>query len=387
MDNSVLKERAKNNIAKKRGEAIVVALIIAFAAGSAAVPGFNFSVNLDSNALNSNSYYSSDFPFEIFSAAVILMLGVASAVVLAKTVFLSPLTVGGHRFFLKIRKDVNTGIGEVIGNFKDGNYLNVVLIMFLQLLFTALWSLLCVIPGIVKAYEYSMIPYILAVRPDIDRKEAFRLSKTLTNGHKGDLFILDFSFIGWDILSALTCGILSIVYVAPYKYAATAEAYAFLREDAIRRGTIRSDELPAYGGDSFDYAGQPFGGFPNGFDAQNAGFNPPPYNNPNSGFTPTGNGFGGTYNQPSGFAPGGFNAAPASDTSSNSAPADTASTDGSPVESSPADTAPAQDGEPQGDIPTAEAEFVPDTTEKTPYDATESAAPSSPEQPEASNEE
>lgn len=379
MDNSVLKERAKNNIAKKRGESIVVALIIAFAVGSAAVPGFNFSVNLDSNAIENSFNYNSDFPFGIFSAAVILMLAVGSAVIVAKTVFLSPLAVGGHRYFLKVRKDLNTGIGEVIGNFKDGNYLNVVLIMFLPLLFTMLWSMLCVIPGIVKAYEYSMIPYILAVRPDIDRKEAFRLSKTLTNGHKGDLFILDFSFIGWDLLSALTCGILSIVYVAPYKYATTAEAYTFLREDAIRRGTIRPEELPAYGGDSFDYAGQPFGGFQNGFEAQGSGFNPA-YNQP-SGFAPQNNGFNGAYAPSGDFSSTGYGA-PEYNANASSAPADNI-----PVDSAPVDSAPAQDSDTQGDIPAAEAEFVPDSSEKAPYDATDSAAPNSEEHPESENAE
>lgn len=274
MDNSILKERAKINIGKKRGESIVVALIISFALGSISIPSvnFNFSVDVDS-ADSLLDGMMSDFPFNILSTAIIAVIAVTALVIVAKTVFLSPLAVGGYRYFLKIRKDENTGIGDCIGNFKDGNYLNVVLIMFLKDLFASLWMLLCFIPGIIKAFEYSMIPFILAVRPDIDRKEAFRLSKALTDTHKLDLFWLDITFIGWEILSLFTCGILGIVYVNPYIFATDAEAFAYLREDAITRGAIRPDELPIYGCDSPDYTPNPFGGF-NGFEGEaNGGFN------------------------------------------------------------------------------------------------------------------
>ena len=81
--------------------------------------------------------------------------------------------------------------------------MNVVLVMFLKNLFTSLWTLLFVIPGIVKHYEYLMIPYILAENPGMDRKEAFQISKRMMDGQKMETFILDLSFIGWILLSAI----------------------------------------------------------------------------------------------------------------------------------------------------------------------------------------
>ncbi len=95
--------------------------------------------------------------------------------------------------------------------------MNVVLVMFLKNLFTSLWTLLFVIPGIVKHYEYLMIPYILAENPGMDRKEAFQISKRMMDGQKMETFILDLSFIGWILLSAITCGIVGIFYVNPYR--------------------------------------------------------------------------------------------------------------------------------------------------------------------------
>ena len=75
--------------------------------------------------------------------------------------------------------------------------------MFLKGLFQGLWSLLFVIPGIIKSYEYRMIPYILSENPNISRKRAFEISKQMMKGNKWDTFVLDLSFIGWQILSGI----------------------------------------------------------------------------------------------------------------------------------------------------------------------------------------
>ena len=64
-------------------------------------------------------------------------------------------------------------------------------------LYTFLWSLLLLIPGIVKAYEYRMVPYLLADYPELSTEEAFRISREMMNGEKMNTFILDLSFIGW----------------------------------------------------------------------------------------------------------------------------------------------------------------------------------------------
>ena len=92
-----------------------------------------------------------------------------------------------------------------------------------------LWLLLLVVPGIIKAYEYSMIPYLLAENPNITMDEAFSLSKQMTTGQKMNLFFLDLYFLGWIILGLICCGI-GILFVLPYPEATRAEVYLNLKE-------------------------------------------------------------------------------------------------------------------------------------------------------------
>ena len=110
-------------------------------------------------------------------------------------------------------------------------------------LFTVLWSLLLIIPGIIKGLSYSMTPYLLADCPNVKARDALKLSMRIMAGHKWELFVFYLSFIGWGILSALTFGILAIFYVAPYTNSAAAVWYLEAREDALRRGVITMGQL------------------------------------------------------------------------------------------------------------------------------------------------
>ena len=142
-----------------------------------------------------------------------------------------PLIVGGKKYFLKaIETEENTKISVVAEIFKKENWPNVILIMFLKNIYNALWYL-TIIGGIIKTYEYRMIPYILAENPTIKRKDAFKLSKQMMKGNKWKTFILDLSFFGWNFLSVLTFGILSIFFVNPYNAATFAELYVTLKEE------------------------------------------------------------------------------------------------------------------------------------------------------------
>ena len=98
----------------------------------------------------------------------------------------------------------------------------------LVMLYTFLWSLLFIIPGIVKSYSYAMTPYILLDRPELSATDAIKESEKMMNGHKMELFILDLSFIGWILLSMLTCGVL-ILYVEPYMMATKSAFYLELK--------------------------------------------------------------------------------------------------------------------------------------------------------------
>lgn len=94
--------------------------------------------------------------------------------------------------------------------------------------FTSLWSLLFIIPGIIKIYSYSMAFYILADNPELTAREALRKSKEMMAGHKMDLFVLELSFIGWALLSVITFGIASI-YIVPYMNATMANFYESIK--------------------------------------------------------------------------------------------------------------------------------------------------------------
>ena len=122
------------------------------------------------------------------------------------------------------------------------NYMKMATTMFLKDLFIGLWMLLLIVPGIIKAYEYRMIPYILTDCPDIPRQEAFRISKEMMSGNKMDAFILDLSFLGWSILAAITCGIAGIFYVSPYVAATDAELFIAIREEYFKGQREVNDE-------------------------------------------------------------------------------------------------------------------------------------------------
>ena len=110
-------------------------------------------------------------------------------------------------------------------------------------LFTFLWCLLFIVPGIIKSFAYAMTPYILADCPHVKAKDALKLSMRIMQGKKGQLFGFYLSYIGWGLLSCLTCGILGIFYVTPYMNSSLACWYLEAREDALRNGIITLGQL------------------------------------------------------------------------------------------------------------------------------------------------
>jgi len=101
---------------------------------------------------------------------------------------------------------------------------------FLRDLYTALWGLLLVIPGIVKSLSYAMTPFIMAEQPELSASEAIQKSMLMMDGHKWDLFVLELSFIGWSIMAAMTFNIGNLV-LNPYKNAAITAFYRELKQE------------------------------------------------------------------------------------------------------------------------------------------------------------
>ena len=220
-----VKEQAKQIMKRNYWKMFVVTLIASILTGEKTTI-IERVQDFTSNNLSYDSqpiFYSSNFELIFYS-----FISVASILGILYTIFIgNVIVVGKSGYFIK-NHDENPELGEIFKGFK-GNYLNVVKIMFLMDLKTLLWLLLFIIPGFVKAYEYSMIPYLLAENPNLSADEAFSLSKQMTTGQKMDLFVLDLSFIGWIILGLICCGI-GILFVLPYPEATRAEVYLNLKE-------------------------------------------------------------------------------------------------------------------------------------------------------------
>ena len=228
-----LKMRGNMAFKKNYVSAVVVALLM----------GIFGTVSGESSARRV-SENSDIYSGNLFNVGMItgLLAGIATVVILivlvAKVFVGNLLKMGGYRFFI-LNQTAQPGIGTLLDGFRSGHYVNIVLTMFLRDLFTTLWSLLLVVPGIVKHYEYLMVPYIIAENPAMDYKEAFQISKQMMDGEKMEEFIMDLSFLGWYLLSADTCGLLAIFYVNPYVQASFAEMYTFNKQKAYQEGYIR----------------------------------------------------------------------------------------------------------------------------------------------------
>lgn len=174
----------------------------------------------------------------LLAACAPFTLGIASLILTG------PLTAGLCFFFTQVfqgngdQVDIGTPFSAGFTDFgrKLGGYL-------WMLLFVWLWSLLFVIPGLIKSFSYAMTPYILGDCPNVRAQDALTLSKRIMKGHKWELFVFELSFIGWQLLSGLTFGLLSLFYVNPYYQASRAGYYLEVREEALRSGVITAGQL------------------------------------------------------------------------------------------------------------------------------------------------
>ena len=144
-----------------------------------------------------------------------------------------PLGVG---YYNSLKLLLVEGDNQITGNmFKIGygNLLRNVGGMLLVGVFTFLWTLLLIIPGIIKSLAYSMTPFILKDYPELSANQAINLSMKMMEGRKFDLFYLYLSFIGWGILALFTLGI-GYLWLMPYMYTSTAAFYQNVKEEYIK---------------------------------------------------------------------------------------------------------------------------------------------------------
>ena len=122
------------------------------------------------------------------------------------------------------------------------NWARAVLAIIWQVLWIFIWMMLFIIPGIIKAFAYSQTFYIIAEFKDVSVTKAMRISIEITKGRKWDLFVMYLSFLGWDIISLFTCGILQL-WLMPYKNMTYTNAYHALMKEALESGRIKPEDL------------------------------------------------------------------------------------------------------------------------------------------------
>ena len=163
---------------------------------------------------------------------IIAIIGAGSALVpvvgwFAAIVIMPAFNISLCMIFLRLTKNEDISVGDAFKGFNITG--KAVWLSIITEVFTFLWSLLLIIPGIVKAFSYAMAPYILADNPELTARESLNESKRIMDGHKFDLFVLQLSFFWWYILGSITFGI-AYVYVIPYINATTANFYNSIKE-------------------------------------------------------------------------------------------------------------------------------------------------------------
>lgn len=196
MDRAQLKAAAKSQIKGKIGILFVITLIIAL--------------------------------ISIVATAILSLIPGGGLVV---SIIITPaFTLSLIRVYLNIINGYHPDASDAFCGFDD--FWSAFKVTFLVGIFTFLWSLLFVIPGIIKSFSYSMSTYILAENKGKSALACINESKAMTNGYKMDLFVLGLSFIGWIFLCAITFGIAGI-WVIPYMQATYANAYVALKPVSI----------------------------------------------------------------------------------------------------------------------------------------------------------
>lgn len=170
-----------------------------------------------------------------FAIIFVVIFLIALLMATLETIFLGNIvTVGLDGWLLRFWRGENLSLKELFASFRI--YMPALKAMFISQLYQWLWSLLFLIPGIIKAYAYAMVPYIIYENPNLTPNQAVELSEKLTRGYKWKLFVMEWSFFWWDMLSAVTFGIVGLLYVNPYKCLSFAGVYEQLKWAALQEG-------------------------------------------------------------------------------------------------------------------------------------------------------
>ena len=230
MTSSELRAIARRNLEGTWGISVGVALVAAILGGSMAGAGSNINFNINEESIR-------NLP-PIFWTVLLPLVSVAGLLGIVSFILGGTVELGYAKFLLKQYDRKQLQFSDLFSQFE--RFGTGFAQQFLRTLFTVLWSLLFIIPGIVKGLSYAMTPFILEEHPDLTASQAIKASMQLMEGHKMDLFILGLTFIGWQILACLTMGI-GFLFLNPYMNAAYA---AFYRSISGRQQEARAYAPP-----------------------------------------------------------------------------------------------------------------------------------------------
>ena len=221
---------ARRNLEGTWGISVGVALVAALLGGLIAGTGSNINFNFNEDTVR-------NLP-PIFWTVLLPLVSLAGLLGIVSFILGGTVELGYAKFLLKQYDRKELQFSDLFSQFE--RFGTGFAQKFLRMLYTCLWALLLVIPGIVKGLSYAMTPFILEEHPEMTASEAIKASMKLMDGHKMDLFILGLTFIGWEILACLTMGI-GFLFLNPYMNAAYA---AFYRNISGQRQEARSYAPP-----------------------------------------------------------------------------------------------------------------------------------------------
>ena len=216
MNASELRLKARESLKGNYWYAVMVAFVAAIF-GALMINGGSYSVNIEERATE----LFGNLP-TIVKTYLIIAASTAGAINFVAFILGGVVQLGYAQYLLKQQDREVNSVKDLFSQFD--RFSQGFLQAFLRGLYTFLWTLLFIIPGIVKSFAYAMTPFLMAEDPNLTAKEAIKLSQEKMMGHKGELFCLGLSFIGWSLLAALTGGIGNI-FLNPYMNAAYAAFY------------------------------------------------------------------------------------------------------------------------------------------------------------------
>ena len=225
LNSKELRTKAWESLKGKYWLAFIVTIVMGVL-GSIGASVISFAENLIS-IVNMVDPAQMDSTMQLGYAAINVIALVICIIGLLISIFVgNAVAVGLCNYYIK-NTDSKPSFADAFSGFKVKYGRNVGTLLLVGIK-TVLWSILFIIPGIIKTYEYAIIPYILADDEEISSKDAFKKAKEMMKGNKWRLFKLEFSFIGWFVLCVLTLGI-GTIFLIPYVDAATAEFYTELK--------------------------------------------------------------------------------------------------------------------------------------------------------------